>query len=592
MKKGSFFQKLLAYILCACLLAAVLTGVLAGANSVRILTGRIAQELTARALSLSAMCSQFIDGNVMFDLFYGLLASEMRGARVYVYDAQGGLLLWSDAAEAEEDAEVGAALAAQVIAGGREPAVSMNWRRGVIAAGAPVLDNFSRVNGAVVLVKPAGEVRAAVWQIIGTVLASVAISAAIMLLPAFFGSRRIASPIRQMTGVALRMSGGDFTARADESYRGEIGVLGGALNHLSGELSATISNLLLARARLSSILSGIGDGVLALDADLTTVAFCNPAAQRLLRAADGSDQTAAFVRAHRETFAAALEADGPQEAHWSAGGRELLLTCSRSQDEADSAPGVVVLLRDVTAAERLEQTRRDYVANVSHELRTPIASIRSLAEALDDGLVRTDEDRARYYGYILRESLRLSRLIDDLLELSRLQSGTVALERSAFDLNELAAQVAERMRVTASYSGIDLRYTPAAALPPCLSNRDRIEQVLVALLDNAIKYASDDGVVEICCRSEGERLRVEVSNSGHIDEADLPHLFERFYKADRAHAGQGTGLGLAIAREVLERLDGSIEAFNRDGFAVFSFTVPAAPPGDAAPQLPPPEKAQ
>ena len=253
---------------------------------------------------------------------------------------------------------------------------------------------------------------------------------------------------------------------------------------------------------------------------------------------------------------------------------------------------MVVLLRDVTAAERLEQTRRDYVANVSHELRTPIASIRSLAEALDDGLVRTDEDRARYYGYILRESLRLSRLIDDLLELSRLQSGTVALERSAFDLNELAAQVAERMRVTASYSGIDLRYSPAAALPPCLSNRDRIEQVLVALLDNAIKYASDDGVVEVCCRSEGERLRVEVSNSGHIDEADLPHLFERFYKADRAHAGQGTGLGLAIAREVLERLDGSIEAFNRDGFAVFSFTVPAAPPGDAAPQLPPPEAAQ
>ena len=149
------------------------------------------------------------------------------------------------------------------------------------------------------------------------------------------------------------------------------------------------------------------------------------------------------------------------------------------------------------------------------------------------------------------------------------------------------------MRVTASYSGIDLRYTPAAALPPCLSNRDRIEQVLVALLDNAIKYASDDGVVEVCCRSEGERLRVEVSNSGAHRRgrpaAPVRALLQGGPRARRA--GHGAG-GLAIAREVLERLDGSIEAFNRDGFAVFSFTVPAAPPGDAAPQLPPPEAAQ
>lgn len=169
-------------------------------------------------------------------------------------------------------------------------------------------------------------------------------------------------------------------------------MLGGALNHLAGELSATISNLLLARERLTSILTGIGDGVIALDADLTTVSFCNPAATRLLRAPDGSSRLPGFVEAFRDTFRNALVSDTAVEARWKIGEQELLLTCSRSQSEAAGAPDVVVLLRDVTAAERLEQTRRDYVANVSHELRTPIASIRSLAEALDDGLVRTDED--------------------------------------------------------------------------------------------------------------------------------------------------------------------------------------------------------
>lgn len=580
MKEGSFFRKLLLYLLCACLLTAALTGVLAGMTSVHILTDRIAQELTSRAVSLSALCTQFIDGNVVFDMFYGFLASELRGAHVYIYDAQGSLLLWSREDASQDPGSTYSALVARVLAGDGDSVTSVNWHRGMIAVGAPVYDNLMRINGAVVLAKPAHDVREAVWQLIAAVLASIVISAAIMLLPAFFGSRRIAAPIRQMTGIALRMAGGDFSARADQSSRGEIGMLGGALNHLAGELSATISNLLLARERLASILTGIGDGVIALDADLTTVSFCNPAATRLLRAPDGSSRLSSFVEAFRDTFRNALVSDTAVEAHWKIGEQELLLTCSRSQSEAAGAPDVAVLLRDVTAAERLEQTRRDYVANVSHELRTPIASIRSLAEALDDGLVRTDEDRARYYGYILRESLRLSRLIDDLLELSRLQSGTVALERSPFDLNALMQEVAERMRITASYSGIDLQYTPAD-LPPCLSNRDRVEQVLVALVDNAIKYASDDGTVRLCCRAQEGCLRVEVRNSGHIDEADLPHLFERFYKADRSHTGQGTGLGLAIAREVLLRLDGTIEAYNDGGFAVFAFTVPCVP--DASP---------
>jgi len=270
------------------------------------------------------------------------------------------------------------------------------------------------------------------------------------------------------------------------------------------------------------------------------------------------------------------------------GESKLLLVISLSQETSEVAPGTVIVVQDVTAAERLEQTRKDYVANVSHELRTPIASIRSLAETLNDGLVKSEDDRSRYYGYILRESLRLTRLINDLLELSRLQSGAVALEKVPFDLGGVVDEVTEQMDLAASYSGIRI-FTQWNCDRPLIvsSNRDRIEQVLIALIDNAIKYASDEGTVTLDIQKspDGTQAQVSVMNTGHIAEAHLPHLFERFYKADASHWAGGTGLGLAIVHAVLTHHGESISAENEEGNAVFRFTValnqtPELPPAD------------
>jgi len=258
------------------------------------------------------------------------------------------------------------------------------------------------------------------------------------------------------------------------------------------------------------------------------------------------------------------------------GERKLLLVVTLSQETSEEAPGTVIVAQDITAAERLEQTRRDYVANVSHELRTPIASIRSLAETLNDGLVKADEDRFRYYGYILRESMRLSRLINDLLELSRLQSGAIALEKEPFHLYGVVSEVVERMSLIASDSGIRIRnvWNCKSSLT-VKSNPDRIEQVLIALLDNAVKFATDEGEIQVVTELTKDRMRalVSVKNTGYIPEAHLPHLFERFYKADTSHSDSGTGLGLAIVQEILSHLGETIEARNEGEFAVFRFTV-------------------
>lgn len=255
---------------------------------------------------------------------------------------------------------------------------------------------------------------------------------------------------------------------------------------------------------------------------------------------------------------------------------KLHLTVSPTAQSGESAPDMIIVIQDVTAAERLEQTRRDYVANVSHELRTPIASIRSLAETLNDGLIKTEDDRSRYYGYILRESMRLSRLINDLLELSRLQSSAIALEKAPFSLNELLEEVTDRMRTVASYSGISVALNlPEGQALTAFSNRDRVEQVLVALIDNAIKFASDDGriIVEARHAESKPQALIAVRNTGHIGQDDLPHLFERFYKADTSHSDGGTGLGLAIVQEVLALLGEQIEAENDGDYVVFRFTV-------------------
>lgn len=582
MKRGGLFSKLMLYLVCACLLTASLSAVIYYFFGIRVFALQITTEMLPRARSIARLSARYLGGKIGLDMFSDFILNDQRnGSHVYIYDDQGNLFAYSRYSgehfdNREETENQLAAYANRVLTGG-EVVLETNWRKvdGVLV-GVPIEDNLERVCGAVLVTKPANQLRASMMTMTLTLLMSSIAAAACLTVFAYGGSRRFVKPIRQMTGIANAMAAGDFSARADESAGGEVGQLGKALNFLSGELSATIGELMLARNRLTTILTGLSEGVVALDHSFRQVTFINPAAQRLL----GYEGKRLLPNdGEEERFLAACGTlcggDGPAETslHCTLAGRQLLLTLTRSQATVDALPGVIVLVQDVTEAERLEQTRRDYVANVSHELRTPIASIRSLAEALNDGLIRTDEDRARYYGHILRESLRLSRLIDDLLELSRLQSGAVALTRQPFRLDTLLRETADHMRINAEYSDITLRYAAAEPLPEVCSNPDRIEQVLIALLDNAIKYASDGGTVTLGAAEAGDRILVSVRNTGHIDEADLPYLFDRFYKADKSHAGQGTGLGLSIAREILLLLGEDISVRNDGDEVVFSFTV-------------------
>ncbi len=577
-KRRTIFRRLLSVVILACVLTAALSGVIYSVTGVRMLARRIADEMMPRAEAISRLATRYVNGQITFDSFVDFAVREQQGARIYIFDGQGNTVAYSDTRDATASLAYLQTLLPSIFSDG-ESIVSTKWRTSAgIVVGVPILDNLGRVNGAIFITRPRSEVGAAMRSLFFSLTASCAAAVSTLVPLAFIATRRIAKPVRQMTDVAISMANGDFSSRAGEFDTQELVLLGGALNHLSGALFTTIQDLRLAKDRLHTILQGLAEGVVAIDSS-GRVTYYNDAAARLLGCpADGGDVLGCLAEA-LPVYRSAI-AGKKASAQLSRGESTLLVTATPSKETADSGAGAVVLLQDVTEYERLEQTRRDYVANVSHELRTPISSIRSLAEALNDGLVKTDEDRARYYGYILRESLRLSRLINDLLELSRLQSGTVSIEKDAFDLDALLFEVTERMRMSASYSGISLRYT-RAVLPKAFSNRDRIEQVLVSLIDNAIKYADDDGSVTVEAVQAADKLLVRVRDTGRIADKDLPHLFERFYKADVSHSEGGTGLGLAITQEILTRLGESIAARNDGNEAILEFTVAAADRGAA-----------
>lgn len=229
-------------------------------------------------------------------------------------------------------------------------------------------------------------------------------------------------------------------------------------------------------------------------------------------------------------------------------------------------------------SERLEKMRRDFVANVSHELRTPLTAIRGFMEPLIDGTVTDKADIERYHKIIYDETLRMQRLINDLLDLSRLQSGKMAINMHPVILSELIKNVIAKMKPQADNKGIQLIYNCPSNMPPVMADEDRIQQVLMILIDNGIKYTGTGGSVVVTAEEGRDFVTVKVSDTGvGIPAEDLEYIWDRFYKADKARGKDGAGLGLAIAKEIIQLHGGSVGVKSQIGQgSVFQFTIKKA----------------
>jgi len=330
------------------------------------------------------------------------------------------------------------------------------------------------------------------------------------------------------------------------------------------------------RDRLAAVLEQMTDGVLIADAG-GRIQFANPAAGKLFNTPSAVGHTVVeVIRQHQlvQAWRRSQETDQPQEESVELPARHQFLQLVVLPDLQTG--GSLLLVQNLTRVRRLETVRRDFISNVSHELRTPLASLKALTETLRDGALEDPKAAHRFLGRIETEVDALTQMTTELLELTRIESGQVPLEFKSIPAGELLLSAADRMRAQAERAGLVLRLDNSQDMTEVRVDPSRLEQVLVNLIHNAIKFTRPGGEVILSAQTKGNFVSFAVQDTGvGIPEDDLERIFERFYKADRARSGGGTGLGLSIARHIVEAHGGKIWAESTEGRgSIFYFTVP------------------
>lgn len=445
-----------------------------------------------------------------------------------------------------------------------------------ISIAAPLYNSAGGLDGGILVVRDIHHIDAAFERLNSALWVMAACVLPLMLLVAYVAAHNASKPIAEMTNVAIELTKGNYGVHANENLSGEIGIFARAMNRMSDTLSQTIHQLDAEKRQLGYILSSFSDGVAALD-NLGNLTHYNPALMRMFGAVDVKYPIDLVPdKMIWEAFQSVLDTKEARTLHYDelSGERTLWITIVPVMSDNDTCTGVVGLFKDTTEIENLERMRRDYIANISHELRTPLTAIKGLLEPMSDGLITDEETRQRYYGVMLHEVERLSRLISDMLQLSRLQAGTEYMENSIFDINELLEDVLNSYANAAARQNMRL-VLDTRELPPVVSDQDRIEQVLIILIDNAIRYAGEGRTITVRTHEDESDVFVSVIDDGSgISEEDQQHIFERFYKASKARNEGGTGLGLSIAKQIMGKLGETIEVKSELGkWTRFTFSV-------------------
>lgn len=356
----------------------------------------------------------------------------------------------------------------------------------------------------------------------------------------------------------------------------ELENLSSAVASLISTFDLQRSTLDAERARLATVLDQITDGVLIADAQ-GIVQFANPAAGKLFQASEPVDRSIAeVVRNHQlvEAWRRCQQTRQMQSESVELPTRYQYLQLVVIPDQHSS--GSLLLVQDLTRLRRLETVRRDFISNLSHELRTPLASLKALTETLQDGALDDPPAARRFIDQIQVETDALTQMVTELLELSRIESGRLSLELKSVAPHELLDSASGRMQLQAERAGLSLRVECADDLPKVKIDSQRLEQVLVNLIHNAVKFTRAGGEVVLLAEAEHGVVIFAVRDTGiGIPMEDVSRIFERFYRVDKSRAGSGTGLGLSIAKHIVEAHGGKIWAESVEGRgSTFYFTIP------------------
>jgi two-component system, OmpR family, phosphate regulon sensor histidine kinase PhoR len=390
--------------------------------------------------------------------------------------------------------------------------------------------------------------------------------------------RVVSRAAEDLTAAARGIAAGKWEVRTQSSEQDPLGELGRALDSVAQSLASALTELTEERDRLRGVLAGMEEGVLLLDED-GRIALLNTALREmLLLGADAVGKTQLEAIRHadlKRLLDQARTTAEPATGEIELGGlkpRRLLVRAARLPGREGQVFAVFV---DVTDVRKLESMRRDFVANVSHELRTPVTAIRSAAETLQTGIPDDPRVLDQFIGIIARNAERLHDLVEDLLDLSRIESQKLKLAFEPLELRAVFAQVLSLFRERADRKRVELVNEVAANLPRVVADRRALEHVVTNLVDNAVKYCGEGSRVMLRGEEHGSELRMIVTDDGPgIAERHLPRLFERFYRVDAGRSRElgGTGLGLSIVKHLVEAMEGSVGVQSVEGQGT-TFTV-------------------
>lgn len=385
-------------------------------------------------------------------------------------------------------------------------------------------------------------------------------------------ARTITRPISHIMRKAEKISRGDFGQQLDVDSSDEIGKLAKTFNYMSTRLKSTLAEITSEKKKIETIMKNMTDGVVAFDNN-GAVVHINDAAKGILGNAVLSLDMNSFLKIfgielpqEDENKNGKLCLNGLQY-RVEHGGKYLKLQFAAITDDDENAEGLVTVIQDITEEQKLDNMRREFVANVSHELRTPLTSVKSYTETLLDGAREDPATTEHFLKVINDETDRMARLVKDLLILSQHDSG-IRLNMEEISPTELVSSCVERLRREAESKEQDLRYNIRQGMPLIQGDRHRLEQLLVNVIGNAIKYTPEKGKISVNCYCERDKVIITVEDNGiGIPEQDVDRIFERFYRVDKARSRQlgGTGLGLAIAKEIALLHGGNISAKSKIG---------------------------
>ncbi|MDP2728897.1 MAG: ATP-binding protein [Dehalococcoidales bacterium] len=512
------------------------------------------------------------------------LAKKLGGeidARVTIIAPDGRVLGDSDEDPSTMDnhaarPEVKEALAAGL---GESTRYSTTLNEEMMYVAVPVV-NQGNVLGVARIALPLVTVQGSVDRVTLVISLAMVITTVLAIVAAGLIARATTRPIREITKASKRIASGELGQKIPVRTKDETGQLAQAFNEMSSALNRLGGDISAERTKLQTVMANMTDGVILTDTE-GKIVLANQAIEGLFNFREKDVITKPLIEAvhdheANEIVKLCLRTVQTQTSLFESVVSKRFLRAIAVPITEGKLIGVLLLFQDLTELRNLQTMRRELVGNISHELRTPLAGIKAMVETLRDGALDDKEAATDFLTKIDSEVDRLTQMVSELTELSRIETGRAELEMAPTDLNLLIEGVLAQLHPLAERQQVTITAELASPLPLVIIDSDRIRQTVINLVHNAIKFNHPGGKASISTRADRESVTVSVSDTGiGIAKDDLPHVFERFYKADKARTRGGSGLGLAIAKHTVQAHNGSIRAESEEGKgSTFSFRLP------------------